>query len=136
MPCDIKFDDKTVLTVAGALQGLHAVGFAAAPRKFSENFHTGTGGNADLDAMTRFAATAQLAGAAAALALGREDDMGKARRLALTGQGLAMVGVAVNTAREVRKERVKKEIGWTATALHAGMGAVCLVRGLKEGFNK
>lgn len=37
---------------------------------------------------------------------------------------------------ETHKGRNQKNLGWASTAVHAGIGAVCLFKGFKEGVPK
>lgn len=135
LSCPFSTDTGTLATTA--VFGLaHSAAMIVAPKKISDKLLENPKDVACLHAATRVAGVMAGAGAIAALALSQKDDTGVIRRATLTAQGLGMLGTAAIQAHETREGRNKEKLGWTVAAVHGGIGAICLYRGLKEGLGK
>ncbi|KAI8474323.1 MAG: hypothetical protein J3K34DRAFT_408182 [Monoraphidium minutum] len=125
--------DTGTLAFTGVLGAAHAAAMIISPKTVMDKLNEDPNLKETQHANMRMAGAMAGAAAVTAIALSQKDDMAAARRMALAAQGVTMMGVGVIQGIETHKERNKKTLGWITTAVHGGVGAVCLYRGLKEG---
>lgn len=135
MTCPFSSDTGT-LALTGIVGAAHAAAMVISPKCVADKMLENPKDEKSLHALTRGAGAMAGAAAITALALSQKEDAAMLRRAALAAQGAAMVSVAAIQGMETKNERTKKRIGWASTAIHGGVGAVCLWRGLKEGVGK
>ncbi|KIZ02247.1 hypothetical protein MNEG_5708 [Monoraphidium neglectum] len=114
--------DTGTLAFTGVLGAAHAAALIISPKRINDKLLENSKDDKSLNAITRMGGAMAGAAAITAMALGQK--------------GATMIGVAAIQGVETHNERTKKRIGWATTAIHGGVGAVCLWRGLKEGAGK
>lgn len=125
-------NDADTLAFTGIMGAAHAAAMIIAPKTVNDKLLEMPKDINSLHASTRVTGVMSAASAITALALSQKEDSVGVRRAALTAQGAALIGVAAIQGYETHKERNKKRLGWATTAVHGGIGAICLYRGLKK----